>query len=130
MPSRWSSSARAHLSNPQAKLYGAAAIGIEAGMLLGAAYVATRRLWLAIGIHFGWNFMQAGIFGPSLSGHEAGSMLQSRLSGPDLLSGGALGVEGSVFAVAVCLVMSALFLIKARRRGQIVRPFWRRKRTR
>ena len=37
--------------------------GIEAGLLLGAAYVLTRRLWLAIGIHFGWNFMQAGVFG-------------------------------------------------------------------
>ena len=43
-----------HLGNPNATLYGAAAIGIEAGVLLGAACVLTRRLWLAIGIHFCW----------------------------------------------------------------------------
>ncbi len=118
----------AHLGNPNATLYGAAAIGIEAGMLLGAAYVVTRRLWLAIGIHFGWNFMQAGVFGPNLSGHEVGSLLQSRLSGPDLLSGGALGVEGSLVAVLVCAAVTGLFVTKAHRRGQFVRPFWRRHR--
>ena len=119
----------AHLSNPNASLYGAAVIGIEAGVLLGAAYIVTRRLWLAIGIHFGWNFMQAGVFGPNLSGHEVGSLLESRLSGPDLLSGGALGVEGSLFAVLVCGALSALLLRKARRRGLFIPPFWRRKRT-
>lgn len=55
-----------HLGNPNATLYGAAAIGIEAGMLLGAPYVVTPRLWLAVGVHFGWNFMQAVVFGPDV----------------------------------------------------------------
>ena len=119
----------AHLSNPSATYYGAAAIGIEAGLLLGAAYVVTRKLWLPIGIHFGWNFMQAGVFGPHVSGVTVDSLLQSRLSGPELLSGGALGVEGSLFAVLVCVGLSALFLLKARRRGLIIPPFWRRKRS-
>ena len=115
----------AHLGNPNATLYGAAAIGIEAGMLLGAAYVVTRRLWLAVGVHFGWNFMQAGVFGPNLSGRQVGSLLEFRLSGPDLLSGGALGVEGSVFAIAVCLAASPVFLKRAQREGSFIRPFWR-----
>ncbi len=119
-----------HLSNPNATLYGTAAIGIEAGVLLGAAYVLTRRLWLAIGVHFGWNFMVAGVFGPSLSGYQVRSVLQSRLSGPDFLSGGALGVEGSVFAIAVCLLASAVFLRRARLQGRFIRPFWRREATR
>ena len=116
----------AHLGNPNATLYGAVVIGVEAGVLLGAAYVVTRRLWLAIGVHFGWNFMQAGVFGPNLSGHEVGSLLQSRLSGPDFLSGGELGVEGSLFAVLVCGAVSFLLLTQARRRGLLIRPFWRR----
>ena len=119
----------AHLSNPSATLYGAAAIGIGAGLLLGAAYVVTRRLWLAIGIHFGWNFMQVGVFGPHVSGHSVESLLVSRLSGPEVLSGGALGVEGSLFAVLICVGLSALFLLKARRRGLIIPPFWRRQRS-
>ena len=116
-----------HLGNPNATLYGAAAIGIEGGMLLGVAYLLTRRLWLPIGIHFGWNFIQAGVFGPNLSGHEVESLLQSRLSGPELLSGGALGVEGSVFALTLCLLVSFVFLIRVRRRDRFIRPFWSRR---
>ena len=118
-----------HLGNPNATLYGAAAIGIEAGILLGAAYVLTRRLWLPIGIHFGWNFMQAGVFGPNLSGVQVASLLQSELSGPDVLSGGPLGVEGSVFAIAVCLLLSVVFLTRARRQSRFIPPFWRRRRA-
>ncbi|MDE0528687.1 MAG: type II CAAX endopeptidase family protein [Truepera sp.] len=117
----------AHLGNPNATLYGAAAIGIEGGMLLGAAYLLTRRLWLPIGLHFGWNFIQAGVFGPNLSGNEVESLLQSRLSGPDLLSGGALGVEGSVFTLTLCLLVSLLLLARARRRDRFIRPFWSRR---
>ncbi len=116
-----------HLANPNATLYGAAAIGIEGGMLLGVAYLLTRRLWLPIGIHFGWNFVQAGVFGPNLSGHEVESLLQSRLSGPELLSGGALGVEGSLFTLTLCLLVSFVLLDRARRRDRFIRPFWSRR---
>ena len=115
-----------HLANPNATLYGAAAIGIEGGMLLGVAYLLTRRLWLPIGIHFGWNFIQAGVFGPNLSGHEVESLLRSRLSGPELLSGGALGVEGSAFTITLCLLVSLVLLIRVRRRDRFIRPFWSR----
>ena len=41
-----------HLGSPNATLYTAVAISLEAGLLLGAAYVLTRGLWLPIGIHF------------------------------------------------------------------------------
>lgn len=44
-----------HLLNPDATLGGAAAIAVEAGGTLGAAYAATRNLWVPIGLHFGWN---------------------------------------------------------------------------
>ena len=115
-----------HLGNPNASLYGAAAIGIEAGALLGAAYVLTRRLWLAIGIHFGWNFIQGGVFGPNVSGIRVESLLRSELSGPELLSGGSLGVEGSIFAIIVCLLASLAILTRARRQDRFILPFWRR----
>ena len=115
-----------HLGNPNASLYGAAAIGIEAGVLLGAAYVLTRRLWLVIGIHFGWNFIQAGVFGPNVSGIRVESLLRSELSGPELLSGGSLGVEGSLFAIVVYLLASLAILNRARRQDRFIQPFWRR----
>lgn len=31
--------------------------------MLGAAYVATRTLWVPIGLHLAWNFAETGIFG-------------------------------------------------------------------
>ncbi|MYF77917.1 MAG: CPBP family intramembrane metalloprotease [Acidobacteria bacterium] len=114
----------AYLTNAGATLYGATIFGIEAGMLLSAAYVLSRRFWLPIGIFFGWNFMQAGVFGPNLSGWAVDSLLRSRVSGPSFVSGGSSGVEGSVFAAVISCGVGAWFLVKAQRRGQIVPPHW------
>ena len=57
-----------HMVNPNASLVGALAISIEAGILLGSAYLLTRRLWLAVGIHAAWNFTQAWVFSVPVSG--------------------------------------------------------------
>ena len=116
----------AHLANPNATLTGAVAIALEAGVLLGAAYMATHRLWLAIGIHFAWNFVQGGIFGVAVSGVASNGVLRGELHGPALLTGGAFGVEGSLVAVVVCLAAAAPLLAVARRRGNVVAPRWRR----
>ena len=117
-----------HLGTPNATLYTALVISLEAGLLLGAAYVLTRRLWLPIGIHFAWNFMQTGVFGGTRTAEALGarSLLDARLSGPDLLSGGGSGLDGSVFAVTLCLAVAVAFLVLAHRRGRITPPFWRR----
>jgi uncharacterized protein len=117
-----------HLANPNASLVAALAIAIEAGLLLGAAYMLTRRLWLAIGVHFAWNFVQGGVFGVAVSGNETQGLLQSTLSGPALLSGGAFGAEASVFAVLACLGATAYLLWRVRQRGGWVAPFWARPR--
>ncbi len=115
-----------HLGNPNATLLGALAICLEAGALLGAAYVLTRRLWLAIGVHLAWNFTQGGIFGVNVSGVAVDGLLESRLSGPTVLSGGALGVEASIVAVVLCLGVGVAFLVRAHRKGHFIAPFWRR----
>lgn len=116
-----------HLGNPNATLFGAVAIALEAGILLAAGYLLTRRLWLAIGLHIAWNFTQGGIFGIAVSGIALDGLLQGELRGPVLLSGGAFGAEASVIAVAVCLTAGALLVLRARRKGRIVEPFWRRR---
>lgn len=118
-----------HIANPNATLLSGVAIFLEAGILLGGAYVLTRRLWLAIGIHFAWNFTQGGIFGINVSGVSVGGLLESHLSGSPFLSGGALGAEASVFAVAFCLAVAVAFLVVAFRRGRFVSPFWRRSKS-
>ncbi|MGY4644951.1 CPBP family intramembrane glutamic endopeptidase [Cellulomonas sp. URHB0016] len=110
-----------HLVNPDATLWGAVAIAVEAGAMLGAAYVATRRLWLPIGIHFGWNFAAGGIFGTVVSGAGTpAGLLHGVTSGPVLLSGGAFGPEASLLSVLAGLALTAGFLRLAHRRGRLV----------
>ena len=65
---------------PSATVVSTVAI-LAANLLLGAAYLLTRRLWMAIGIHFAWDFTQAGIFGVYVSGTDTDGLLESRLSG-------------------------------------------------
>jgi membrane protease YdiL (CAAX protease family) len=116
-----------HLLNPRATVWGALAIAVEAGLMLGAAYVATRSLWVPIGLHLGWNFAETGIFGATVSGGrtESLSLLRSSMPGPEIINGGVFGPEASIFAILVCAVPTVFFLRAARRRGRIVR---RRKR--
>lgn len=115
-----------HLLNPNATLWAALAIAIEAGIMLAASFVFTRRLWLPIGIHFAWNFTQGAIFGVAVSGNEARGLLQSTISGPALLSGGDFGAEGSIFAVIICLAAGIYFLWKSHKQGKFIKPFWNR----
>jgi membrane protease YdiL (CAAX protease family) len=110
-----------HLANPDATVWGAIAIAIEAGAMLGAAYAATRTLWLPIGLHAGWNLAAAGIFGTEVSGSDAAQgLLEGVTSGPVLLSGGDFGPEASLFAVLAGAALTVVFLRLAHRRGRIV----------
>ena len=119
----------AHLQNPQATVAGAVFISIEAGLLLAAAYMVTRRLWLAIGVHIAWNYTQSGIFSGAVSGTEsAAGLVNATIQGPVLLTGGAFGLEASVVAFLLCTTAGIVLLRMAVRRGHVVPPFWQRSR--
>lgn len=109
-----------HLFNPGATVFAAVAIGLEAGVMLAAAFMVTRRLHLAIGLHMGWNFTQAGVFGVAVSGAEVGGLLTTYPVGPEWISGGAFGAEASVLAVLWCGVLGVVLLRLAARRGHVV----------
>jgi membrane protease YdiL (CAAX protease family) len=113
-----------HALNPGATLVSTMAIALEAGVLLAAAYAAARTLWLPIGLHFGWNFTEGGIFGAAVSGGRSKSVFEFALRGPDVYTGGTFGPEASVWAVAVGLATSALLIWAAVRLGRW-RPFRR-----
>ena len=115
-----------HLVNPRATLLGALALVFEAGVMLAGAYLLTRRLWLPIGIHIGWNFTQGGVFSVPVSGLRSTGFFDATLSGPVWLSGGDFGAEASVVAVAVCVALAVVLLKLAARRGQVIAPHWRR----
>ncbi|HET6804853.1 MAG TPA: type II CAAX endopeptidase family protein [Frateuria sp.] len=120
----------AHLSNPGATLWAGLAIAIEAGILLALIYLVTRSLWVCMGLHAAWNFMQGTVFGIPVSGTTADGWLVSTRSGPDWLSGGVFGAEASVVALTLCTLASAVLLVAAVRRGLIVPPCWLRRETR
>jgi membrane protease YdiL (CAAX protease family) len=113
-----------HLLNPGATLLNALAISVEGGILLAAAYMLTRRLWLCIGVHIAWNFTQGGIFSVVVSGGASKGLLQARMVGPDWLTGGGFGAEASVVAWAVCATAGIALLVLAAKKGHIVRPIW------
>jgi len=116
-----------HLANPQATLLGAVFISVEAGLLLAAVYMATRRLWMCMGLHAAWNFAQVGVFSGNVSGvASAPGLLKATVQGPELLTGGAFGVEASVVAFGVCTTAGVLMLLLAMRRGHLRPPFWAR----
>jgi len=116
----------AHLFNPHATWFAAIAIMIEAGIFLSAAYMLTRRLWLPIGIHAGWNFTQGGVFGVAVSGTHSEGLLHATLTGPVWLSGGEFGAESSVVAIVVCGAMGIALFVYARSLDHVVAPYWRR----
>ncbi|WP_405108721.1 CPBP family intramembrane metalloprotease [Micromonospora sp. NBC_01405] len=110
-----------HLLNPDASLWGAVAIAIEAGFMLAACYAATRNLWVPIGLHFGWNFAAGGIFSVVVSGNgESKGLLDATMSGPALLTGGDFGPEGSLYTVAAGVALTLVFMWLAHRRGNLV----------
>ena len=116
-----------HLLNPAGTLAGAIFISIEAGILLAAAYMLTRRLWLSIGFHISWNYTQSAIFSGIVSGAVAEpGLIKSNIRGPDVLTGGSFGLESSVIAFALCTATGIVLLVMAVRRGRIVPPKWMR----
>lgn len=116
-----------HLINPAATLAGAIYISIEAGLLLSAAYLVTRRLWICIGFHMGWNFVQEGVYSGVVSGSASEpGLIRATIEGPTLLTGGAFGMEQSIFALVFCTTTGVILLLMAIRRGHILPPIWRR----
>jgi membrane protease YdiL (CAAX protease family) len=107
-----------HGMNHGATLMSDVAISLEAGILLALAYVLTHNLWLAVGIHLGWNFAEGSIYGAAVSGTApVHTLLRTSLIGTPVLTGGTFGPEASIVSIVVCLFASgALLLLVLRRR--------------
>ena len=111
----------AHMMEPSATVWSSAAIAIEAGLLLGAAYKFSGNLWMPIGIHWAWNFTQGDIFGIAVSGHDSGAaILTPVLQGPDILTGGGFGAEASIISVVLGAALSVFMLVIYYRRKKTV----------
>jgi membrane protease YdiL (CAAX protease family) len=79
-----------------------------AGILLGIYYVHKQNLWLPISLHFSWNFFRGPIFGFEVSGVDIRGVIVQDIHGPDLLTGGSFGFEGSVIATLLMIITIVL----------------------
>ena len=94
------------------------------GLLWAAVFVLARNLWVAAANHAAWNFTIL-LTGLPLSGIEDWrklAPLESRLAGPDWLTGGMFGPESSLLVIASTTVVVVLLLRAAKRRGAFFVP--------
>jgi len=102
--------ALAHLPNAGFSLLAIIAIAAY-GVLQAALYMQTRRLWVCIGTHVGWNYCVSQVFSSTVSGHAAtDGLLRGELAGNAMLTGGAFGVEASLVTVLLIGAVAAYVL--------------------
>ncbi|MFL6709113.1 MAG: CPBP family intramembrane glutamic endopeptidase [Massilia sp.] len=95
-----------------------------AGLALSAAWMATRRLWLCVAIHAAWNYTLGSIFSIAVSGHPAKGLVIGAMSGPDWVTGGVYGLEGSVTTLLVMGLLAVILLLRARVKGSVLPSRW------
>lgn len=103
-----------HAGNPSATAASTATIGL-AGLFLAAGYALTGELAIPLGLHFTWNYAQGVLFGFPVSGLRLGvAVVETRETGPDLVTGGPFGPEAGLLGVAAILVGTAAIALWVR----------------
>lgn len=113
--------ARVHMGNGGETRIGIVATAFFA-LFAAATLWRTGNLWLAVGAHAGWDWGQSFFFGVSDSGLQVpGHFLNPHVvSGPDWLTGGSVGPEGSVVTLILWALMTVVFLLLYRKRREPV----------
>ena len=103
----------AHIINPNATVVSSVGISLATGVLFGLLFKYYRTLWVPIGIHWSWNFVQGTVTGCPVSGGAPDySILQSVTSGPELFTGGLFGPEASIITMIAGLAPCIWLVIK------------------
>jgi uncharacterized protein len=106
--------AAAHAANAHVDWIALANIFL-AGVMLAVAYLKTRSLWFATGVHLGWNWTMASLLDFPVSGFEWNTPLYSAaVDGPQWWTGGAFGPEAGIPATAVLLALTG-WMLRTRR---------------
>jgi uncharacterized protein len=109
-----------HIFNPNANLF-SLFFDLIWGFTLAMMFIYTKRIWLPFFFHLGWNFAQP-FYGSNLTGlDDMGSIIQSKFNGPELLTGGAVGIENSIFTVSLLLFIGITLYYLAKKEGKIVK---------
>jgi membrane protease YdiL (CAAX protease family) len=100
-----------HLTNPGTTWLSTINITL-AGGLLGLVYLKSGSIWLAAGLHLGWNFAQGPLFGLGVSGLNGyPTLLRGYPTGHWMWSGGDFGLENSLIATVLMVIAIALLIV-------------------
>jgi len=102
----------AHLGNHGENVLGILQV-VVTGLLFCLMIRRTGNLWFAIGYHAAWDWAETFFYGTPDSGLlGVGRFLNSSVRGPDWLTGGSAGPEGSIFAIVVLLACAGLIHLR------------------
>ncbi len=109
-----------HIYNPNSNLFSLFYYLIW-GFTMAMMFIYTKRIWLPYFFHIGWNFAQP-FYGSNLTGvNDMGSIIQSKFNDPEILTGGAVGIEGSIFTASFLWLIGIILYYLAKREGKIVK---------
>ena len=109
-----------HIFNPNFTLF-SLFVTLIWGFTMAMMFIYTKRIWLPFFFHLGWNFSQP-FYGSNLTGlNDMGSIIQSKFNGPELLTGGAVGIEDSIFTASFLLIIGIVLYYRAKKEGKIVK---------
>lgn len=109
-----------HIYNPNTNLF-SHFVSLIWGFTMGMMFIYTKRIWLPFFFHLGWNFSQP-FYGSNLTGlNDMGSIIQSKFNGPELLTGGAVGIEDSIITLSFLLFIGIALYYLAKKEGKIIK---------
>ena len=107
-----------HIFNPNANVL-SFFVSLCWGFTMSMLFVYTKRIWLPFFFHLGWNFAQP-FFGSNLTGlNNLGTIIQAKFEGPELLTGGKVGIENSIINIILLISIGVYFYYRARKEGKI-----------
>jgi len=104
----------AHLGNPNFN-WGSVLGLVLSGLFFVYAFLRSRQLWLAIGLHIGWNFFEGPAFGFPVSGLTTFNFIQQHTEGPPLVTGGGFGPEAGLVLLVGLAVGTLLIHLYSRK---------------
>jgi len=102
----------AHLGNHGENILGILQV-VATGLLFCLMIRRTGTLWFVIGFHAAWDWAETFFYGTPDSGLlGVGRLLNTSVHGPNWLTGGSAGPEGSIFAMLILLLCAALIHLR------------------
>jgi hypothetical protein len=99
------------------------------GILFSIAYLRTRSLWMPVGMHFTWNYVQGFVFGLPVSGYIfSPSLLKVQVLDAARLTGSDYGPEGGLLSTVtfvgagICIFLSSRIRINEKMNELVFGP--------